>query len=112
MIEYLVYAAVAMMFVFGLGPMLWNGVRDHRLQTQGLPAKAKVLTITDTRSRVNGNPVVDLQLSLAAEGGQPYAVSLRTAISPVDLPRFQPGLTVDVVVDREDRQRVALAKNP
>lgn len=110
MIEYLVYAAVAAMFVFGLGPMLWSGVRDHLLQANGVPAKATVLVITDTRSRVNGNPVVDLQLRVTGEGGQTYEASLRTAISPVDLPRYQPGLTVDLRVDREDRQRVVLAK--
>jgi hypothetical protein len=110
MIEYLVYAAVALMFIFGLGPMVWNGWRDHQLQTHGQQAKAKVLVITDTRSRINNNPVVDLQFSVMTEDGQSYAASLRTAISPVDLPRYQPGMTVDLVVDRKDPQRVALAK--
>jgi hypothetical protein len=110
MIEYIVYFAVAMMFVFGLMPLLWDGVRNHFLQANGLPTQAKVLVIEDTRSKVNGNPVVDLQLSVRAPGGETYAASLRTAISPVDLPRFQPGMTVDVVVDKENPQRLAIAK--
>lgn len=111
MIEILVYAAAALMFVFGLGPMIWNGVRDHRLQSNGLPAKAQVLQITDTRSRVNNNPVVDLEFSVSKASGETYPVSLRTAVSPVDLPRLQPGMTVDLVVDRNNPQRVALAKS-
>ncbi len=110
MIEYLVYAAVAAMFVFGLGPMLWSSLRARRLRALGLPARARVLTITDTRSRVNGNPVVELQLSVETAGGQTYTTLLRTAISPVDLPRHQPGMMLEVVVDRQDRQRVVLAK--
>jgi hypothetical protein len=64
----------------------------------------------DTRSKVNGNPVVNLQSSVRAPNGETYPAGLRTAISPVDLPRFQPGLTVDVVVDKDDRQRLAIAR--
>lgn len=110
MIEYLVYAAVAAMFIFGLGPMLWGNWRDRRLRADGLPAKATVLAITDTRSRVNGNPVVDLQLSVQASADHTYTTQLRATISPVDLPRYQPGMTVNVVADPEDRQRVVLAE--
>lgn len=111
MIEVLVYLAAAAMLVFGLGPMVLDGLRSHRLKANGLPAKATVLSITDTRSRVNGNPVVDLSLSVES-GGAAYTAGLRAAISPVDLPRYQPGQTVDILVDRNDRQHVGLPGRP
>jgi hypothetical protein len=108
----LVYAAVAAMFVFGLGPLLWDAWQDRQLQSDGLRSRAEVLSITDTRSRVNGNPVVELRLRIGTETGAPYEATLRAPISPVDLPRVQPGLKVDVMVHRDDRLRVALARAP
>lgn len=111
MIEVLVYLAAAAMLVFGLGPMALDGLRNHRLKANGLPAKATVLSITDTRSRVNGNPVVALSLSVGSGGGA-YTAGLRAAISPVDLTRYQPGQTIDVLVDPDDRLHLGLPGRP
>jgi len=107
--EYLIYLVAAVLLVYGGGSMIWDSVRSQRLRAHGLPAKATVVSITDTRSRVNGNPVVDLELTVVPSTGAAYSTSLRSAISPVDLPRYQPGMSVDVLVDRDDPRHVGLA---
>lgn len=109
MYEYLVYLAAALALAYGGGSLIWDSVRNHQLRANGLPAKATVVSITDTRSRVNGNPVVELRLNVVSGAGVAYPANLRTAISPVDLPRYQPGMNVDVLVDRDDPQRIGLA---
>lgn len=108
MYEVLIYVIAAVALAYGGGSLIWDSVRNQRLRANGLPAKATVVAITDTRSRVNGNPVVELQLSVVSGADAAYPASLRSAISPVDLPRYQPGMSVDVLVDRDDPQRIGL----
>ena len=107
--EYVVYLIAALALAYGAGSLIWGSLRDQRLRNNGLAAKATVVSITDTRSRVNGNPVVELQLNVVPGTGAPYAANLRAPISPVDLPRLQQGMTVDVLVDRDDPQHIGLA---
>jgi hypothetical protein len=107
--EYVVYLVAALALAYGAGSLIWDSVRERRLRDNGLPAKATVVSISDTRSRVNGNPVVELQLNVVPSTGAPYPANLRGPISTVDLPRVQPGMTVDVVVDRDDPQHIGLA---
>lgn len=77
------------------------------LQT-GAPGAAKVLSLTDTGMEVNMNRVVEMQLEVSVEGADAYTTTHREAISPMLMPQIQPGGTVPVRIDTEDRDRLVL----
>lgn len=80
----------------------------NALLQSGVPGAAKVLGITDTGMEVNMNRVVDLQLEVTVEGAESYTTTTRAGVSPMLMPQIQPGNTVPVRVDGEDRDRVVL----
>lgn len=85
-------------------------VRRNRLITTGRPAQATVLAIEETGWTVQGN-YGQARLRLRVEppdGGEPYEVTTKALINRFEIPAFQPGARVEVVVDPEDRTRVAV----
>ncbi len=57
-------------------------------------AAAKILNITDTGSRLNYNPIVRLRVEVSPDIGAPFQAEVKTVVSVVDLPAFQPGAVV------------------
>jgi len=79
------------------------------LQT-GLPAKAKVLSLNDTGVTVNQNPQVLLTLEVTPDSGypSPYQTTLRTIVSRLHIPQFQPGAKLRVRYDQNNPAQVAV----
>jgi hypothetical protein len=82
--------------------------QDRQLLAQGIPASARILGVEDTYTRVSANPLVRFRLEVQPKNGQPYETTSEAIVSVVNLPRFQPGTSVEVRVDPEDRTRVAV----
>jgi hypothetical protein len=87
-----------------------SGVEEaRRLQQSGLPASARILEIWDTGITVNDDPVIGMRVEIARPDGTAYpAVIPKSLISRLDVPRFQPGATVQVRIDPQDPALVAL----
>jgi hypothetical protein len=64
------------------------------LRKDEVAASAKIMSITDTGSRFNYNPVVKLRVEVQPESGASFQAEVKTAVSVVDLPAFQPGAVV------------------
>lgn len=71
----------------------------------GLPTTAKVLDSTDTRTRIDRIYILTrLRLRVDAVGGLPdFEAELTVPLSPVKMPQFAPGRTVQVKVDPATR---------
>jgi len=71
----------------------------------GLPTTAKVLASTDTRTRIDRIYILTrLRLQVDAVGGLPdFETELTVPLSPVKMPQFAPGRTVQVKVDPATR---------
>jgi hypothetical protein len=71
----------------------------------GLPTTAKVLDSTDTRTRIDRIYILTrLRLQVDAVGGLPdFETELTVPLSPVKMPQFAPGRTVQVKVDPATR---------
>jgi hypothetical protein len=71
----------------------------------GLPTTAKVLDSTDTRTRIDRIYILTrLRLHVDAVGGLPdFETELTVPLSPVKMPQFAPGRTVQVKVDPATR---------
>lgn len=87
-----------------------SGVSEaKRLQEAGAPAKARILKIWDTGITVNDDPVIGLEVEIAREDGSVYTATIpKSLISRLDVPQFQPGLTVGVRIDPQDPAKVAI----
>jgi hypothetical protein len=69
---------------------------DAVIKSDEVAATAKVLEIIDTGDRYNKNPVVKLKLEVNPGNALPFAAEVRTVISVVDVPAFQPGSVIRV----------------
>jgi hypothetical protein len=91
----------------GFGPQ----VKRNRLVKRGVRTQATVLAIGETGWTMQGNyPLVKLQLSVQRPGGgDPYEVTVKTLINRFEIPAYQPGAVLEVVVDPENPKKVAIA---
>ncbi len=89
-----------------LGP----NVRQKRLLANGLAAKAKIIDISDTGVTVNQNPMVKFLLEVQPADGKPFQVTVKSIISRLDVPQFQPGVEVPVVYNPKNPKEVAIGE--
>jgi hypothetical protein len=79
------------------------------LQASGLAATAQVLSVWDTGTTINENPVIGLVVQVRPENREPYEATIKkSVVSRLDLAKFQPGMIIPVRVDPKDPSRVAV----
>ena len=83
-----------------------------QIRATGLPAKATVIKVWETGTRVNHNPIVGFELEVRAEGRPPWTAETKALVSILAIPRIQPGMELDVFYDPADPSRVAIALSP
>ena len=79
-----------------------------RQRVHGRAAAATIHAIRDTGGPVDDDPTVELELSVALEGEAPYVVTHRQTLSRVAIAGLQPGATIPVRVDPNDRTSLML----
>lgn len=113
-----VAATLPFLFVIGCSGFV-HGIADRftgenvasQIRAIGSPAKATVVAIWETGTRVNHNPVVGFDLEVHAEGRPAWRATTKALVSILAIPRVQPGAVLDVFYDPADPSRVAIA-NP
>ena len=95
-------AAASTLLLIG-APMV-SAISGRSLMRTGQPAKAKVVSLTDTGTTINNNPVVRLVLEVQPPTGSPFEAETEKLISRLDVPNIQPGAVLDVRYDPETRE--------
>ncbi len=90
-----------------IGPMMLNS----RLQKTGIPAKALIKEVRDTGVTINNSPQVKLVLELKNSLGQRYSATVRVLVSRLQPYVYQPGMTVPVLVDPKDENKMVIDTN-
>ncbi len=86
-----------------------QGIQENqRVTATGVAGSARVLSVTDTGATLNDHPVCDLQLEVSVPGQAAYATTIRQAVPRMQAPMLQPGTTLAVKVDPEDRDSVVM----
>lgn len=87
-----------------------SGVSEaKRLQEAGTHATARILKLWDTGITVNDDPVIGLEVEIAREDGSVYTATIpKSLISRLDVPQFQPGMSVGVRIDPQNPAKVAI----
>lgn len=107
-----IYIAIAMVIVFGgmgyfLYKFLWQPkFNTRRLQSEGIPGKAKILEVHETNITVNQNPQVKLVMEIKNSDGEVYTTSCKTIVSRLRTIAFQPGKEVNIKIDPKDEKNV------
>jgi hypothetical protein len=85
----------------------------HLAET-GLPGTATILAVRDTGTRIDFQPLVELDLLVTVTGRPPYPLTLSTVVPVVGQGRLTPGGTVSVRVDPAQPGQAAVmwAENP
>lgn len=86
-------------------------IRRQRLLARGVPAIATILAVEETGITVQGNyPMARFRFEVhPSSGGEPYEVTAKCLINRFEVPVYQPGDRVRVLVDPRDRHKVVLA---
>lgn len=93
---------------WSLGPPLYWDLRAARLRAIGTESVARVIEVRDTGDTMNRDPVAEFTVELEREGQPPGPRgTLKDALSPVLLPRYQPGMRVKVWFDPADPAQMA-----
>lgn len=79
------------------------------LRYTGLAATATLTAARDTGSRLNHQPLAELDLLVMVPGRPPYPVTLRTVVPVIGMGAMQPGRALAVWVDPAQPQRVVVA---
>ena len=66
------------------------------IEAKGQDAVAEILSINDTGTRINDNPVINFSLRVRPMFQPEFLGQARRTISIIELPQYQPGKTVRV----------------
>lgn len=90
----------------GFGPQ----IKRNRLLSRGVRTQATLLEISETGVTAQENyGLAKLRLSVQPpDGGEPYETTTKALINRFNIPSFQPGAVLEVVVDPKDRSKVAV----
>ncbi|MGB4845823.1 MAG: hypothetical protein WBP16_15265 [Ferruginibacter sp.] len=80
----------------------------NRLRKTGIPRKAVIKEVRDTGVTINNSPQVKLLLELKNSLGQRYTTTIRTLVSRLQPNLYQSGMTIPVLVDPEDENKLVI----
>jgi hypothetical protein len=88
---------------------IFKPMRDtSKLQKIGVSAQATVLKVWDTGVTVNNNPRIGMLLQVSPPNGMPYKVETKILISRLETANYQPGISIPVKIDLNNKNKVAL----
>ena len=83
--------------------------RNNRLRRRGQAAEATILEVSETGVTVQNNyPLAKLRLKVEPAGGEPYEVTTKCLMNRFEIPSYQPGNRISVLVDPKDHRKVAV----
>jgi hypothetical protein len=74
----------------------------------GIEGQAMIDSVTDTGTKLDENPEVEFEMTVALPGRQPYRATNRQVVSRLVLHQLAPGRPVPVLVDPEDPSRIQI----
>ena len=83
--------------------------QDRNIVENGIPARAKILSVRQTGVMLNNQPQVEFLLEVHPPSGMPYQTQAKAVVSLVQIPQVQPGAEVAVKIDPTDQSKVVFA---
>jgi hypothetical protein len=100
---FVILFAVLQIGSFGIG---W--LEKEKIRKKGIPAKATILSVTDTGTMVNNQPLLKIGLEVQPPYDSRFVATVEYIVPYSFLPQVQPGNTLQVFY-LEDTKEVAIA---
>jgi hypothetical protein len=103
----------ALIFIVIFGGVFWSFffkpmMVRNKLSKTGVPAQARILSLSDTGVTINMNPQIKLLLEVTPPMGAPYQVEMKQVISRLQVSEYQPGTVLPVIVDPNDKNLIEI----
>jgi hypothetical protein len=82
-----------------VGASIASAMANSAVLAKGLPAEARILSIRETGTTINRNPVVRLTLEVRPPLEPVFQAETERLVSLLEIPQFQPGTVVHVKYD-------------
>lgn len=103
----LVFASIV--FMVGL-VFFYRGFKTRRIMTQGISARAQIIAVEETSTRVNGQPLCRFRLRVSLPGQMPYEGSATRVLGMGDIHRIAPGSYIQVKVNPNNPSEMVIAE--
>jgi Protein of unknown function (DUF3592) len=103
-----VFGLIALIFAVVFGSIFRRWRTKQRVLQTGVDARATIVQIRDTGTRINDNPVVGLMLQVQPLNAPSFQVEVKETVSIVQLPMFQPGAQLQIKYDPAQPSHVAI----
>ncbi len=106
----LVIGSIALSFVVAvwLGKGILGNLTNQGVLTKGVPASAQHLSMAETGTTVNQQPLVEFGLRVHRDGQEPYEVTVKQVLPRLLLGTVKPGIQVNVKVMPDDPRKVGI----
>ncbi|MCP4229469.1 MAG: hypothetical protein GY771_04900 [bacterium] len=106
---------VVLSFLPFIGPMFsfFGGSSEtKRILREGRPATGKIIAIGESSQggtiTVNDQPYLGVTMEINDGFRTPYQASIDTIVPRYAIPQYQPGAVINVMVDKEDPEKIAI----
>ncbi|MBS1794957.1 MAG: hypothetical protein JSS81_13940 [Acidobacteria bacterium] len=83
-------------FFFLIGSLVVAGLANRRVLATGQDARAQIVALADTGTRINRRPVVRFTLQVHPQSSPPFVAQTQKTLSIFELSSYQPGGIVHV----------------
>lgn len=105
----IIVAVVAAVVAFCFWFFFHDEVRNNRVRARGVRAEATILDVRETGVTIQGNyPVARLRLLVRPTTGESYEATTKCLMNRFEIPAYQPGAVIRVVVDPKHPGKVAV----
>lgn len=106
----LVIGSIVLSFVVAawLGKGILGNATNRGVLAKGVPATAQVLSMAETGTTVNQQPLVEFGLQVHRDGEEPYEVKVKQVLPRLLLGTVKPGVQVNVKVMPSDPRKVGI----
>jgi hypothetical protein len=100
----------AVLILVGIAVRIGAG-RKRRIEQLGTPGEAKVVSVGQTGTLINNNPVLEFDLEVTLPGMAPYRATTRTTVPIVALPLVMPGARLPIKADPSEPSKIVVDWN-
>lgn len=83
-------------FFFMIAGIIASAISNRRILTQGQTVKAKILSVKDSGTRINNNPVLSFTLEVNTPDQGTFNAEAQKLVSIVDVATYQAGTMIEV----------------
>jgi len=108
MVLFVIVPVLLLVFFIFFRAFVKPAIDYNKLLKGGLRGTGTILSINETGTRINNQPLCKIELSVETPGQMPYTTTTKSVISYFQVSSFYPGAQVPVMIDPTNKMKVLL----